>query len=68
MIACSTVQHITISDMASTDTMKDRVKLLDDTLLTRLDDKNFQLDLPDHVFYLHGVQAIILNKDNSGGC
>jgi hypothetical protein len=40
VIARSTVQHITTSDMA-TDAMKDRVKLFDETLLTRLDDEKF---------------------------
>ena len=41
VIARSAVQHIIISDMA-----------IDEILLTRLDDENFQLFLPNHVFYL----------------
>lgn len=51
VIARSTVQHITISDMATTET-KTRVQTFDDVLLDRLADENFVVDLPDHVFYL----------------
>ena len=51
VIAGSTVQHITVTDMA-TDNMKTRVKTVDDNLLTRLDDKIFQLDHPNHTFSL----------------
>jgi hypothetical protein len=51
VIARSTVQHITMTDMA-TDNMKTRVKTFDDNLLTRLDDENFQLDPPNHTFSL----------------
>ena len=50
VIARSTVQHITVPDMA-TDAMKARVHTFDENLLTRLNDENFQLDLPGHVFY-----------------
>jgi hypothetical protein len=32
--------------------MKTRVLAFDNTLLTRLDDANFHIDLPGHVFYL----------------
>ena len=50
VIARSTVQHITTTDMA-TDNMKMRVKTFDHNLLTRLDDKNFPFNLPNHVFH-----------------
>ena len=62
VIARSTVQHITTSDMA-TNAMKDRVKLFDETLLTRLDDENFQLDLPNHVFYLQDEDAPLIANE-----
>jgi hypothetical protein len=62
VIARSTIQHITTSDMA-TDAMKDRVKLFDETFLTRLDDQNFHLDLPDHVFYLQDEDDLIIPTD-----
>ena len=51
VIARSTVQHITTTDM-SADAMKTRMSTFDTNLLTRLDDENFQLDFPNHVFYL----------------
>ena len=51
VIARSTVQHVTIADMA-TDAMKTRMRAFDENLLTRLDDANFQLDLPGNLFYL----------------
>ena len=51
VIARSTVQHITTSDMATAD-IKARVQNFDDILLDRLADDNFVVDLPDHVFYL----------------
>jgi hypothetical protein len=51
VIARSTVQHITTTDMAA-DAMKARVATFDERLLTRLDDENFQLALPNHVLYL----------------
>ena len=51
VIARSTVQHLTTADMA-TDAMKTRLATFDTNLLTRLNDDNFQIDLPDHVFYL----------------
>ena len=51
VIARSTVQHITTTDMA-TDDMKARVATFDENLLTRLDDGNFQIALPNHVLYL----------------
>ena len=51
VIARSTVQHITISDMA-TEAIRNRVTHFDTTLLTRLRDDNFQLHHPNPVFYL----------------
>jgi hypothetical protein len=51
VIARSTVQHITTTDMA-TDKMKNRVATFDANLLTRLDNENFHVDLPSHVLYL----------------
>ena len=51
VIARSTVQHITVSDMA-TDAIRDRVRTFDVELVTRLNDENFQLDHPNPVFYL----------------
>ena len=56
VIARSTVQHITTTDMA-TDAMKTRVATFDENLLTRLDDENFQLALPHHVLYLQDNDA-----------
>ena len=56
VIARSTVQHITIMDMAI-DAIKTRVLTFDDNLLTRLRDKNFQIELPNHVFYLQDEDA-----------
>jgi hypothetical protein len=51
VIARSTVQHITISDMA-TDAMKTRVQTFDTNLTAHLADDNFAVHLPGHVFYL----------------
>ena len=51
VIARSTVQHVTITDMA-TDAIRDRVSNFDATLLTRLSDDNFQIEHPNSVFYL----------------
>ena len=52
VIARSTVQHITVSDMA-TDEMKNRVHTFDSNLTDRLADDNFAVLLPNqHVFYL----------------
>ena len=51
VIARSTVQHITVSDMA-TDTIRNRVSAFDNELSIRLSDDNFQLDHPNPVFYL----------------
>jgi hypothetical protein len=51
VIARSTVQHVTITDMA-TDAIRDRVSNFDATLLTRLSDDNFQIEHPHSVFYL----------------
>ena len=51
VIARSTVQHVTTTDM-SADAMKTRMSTFDANLLTRLDDENFHLDTPNHVFYL----------------
>jgi hypothetical protein len=56
VIARSTVQHITVSDIA-TDAMKTRVLTFDDNLRTQLCDKNFQIELPNHVFYLQDEDA-----------
>ena len=50
VIARSTVQHITLTDM-STDVIKTRVHTIDTNLLTRLDDANFIIDLFNHIFY-----------------
>ena len=51
VIVRSTVQHITISDLA-TDAIRARVSTFDDTLLTRLSDTNFHIEHPNPVFYL----------------
>ena len=51
VIARSTVQHITISDMA-TDAIRARVSAFDAALLERLRDDNFQIEHPNPVFYL----------------
>jgi hypothetical protein len=51
VIARSTVQHITISDMA-TDAIQDRVTLFDATLLARLSADNYNIAHPYPVFYL----------------
>jgi hypothetical protein len=51
VIACSTVKHITITELATTD-----VQACADTFTNnvseRLHDTNFNIDLPNHVFYL----------------
>ena len=51
VIARSTVQHITLSDMA-TDAIKTRVHTFDTNVTERLNDDNFVVNLPDHLFYL----------------
>jgi hypothetical protein len=51
VIARSTVQHIASTDLP-TDHMKARVATFDENLITRLDDGNFQIALPNHVLYL----------------
>jgi hypothetical protein len=51
VIARSTVQHVTITDLA-TDAIRARVSTFDDTLLTRLSDTNFHIEHPNPVFYL----------------
>jgi hypothetical protein len=53
LIARSTVQHITITDMA-TEAIRDGVSTLDTTLLTRLSDNNFHIKHLNPVFYLQG--------------
>ena len=59
VIARSTVQHIASTDLPTdhmtdlpTDHMKARVATFDENLITRLDDGNFQIALPNHVLYL----------------
>jgi hypothetical protein len=56
VIARSTVQHITMMDMA-TNAIKTRVITFDYNLLTQLCDKNFQIELPNLVFYLQDEDA-----------
>ena len=51
VIARSTVQHITVTDMAI-DAIRDRVSAFDNDLAIRMNDENFQLDHPNPVFYL----------------
>jgi hypothetical protein len=51
VIARLIVQHVTTTDMLA-DAMKTRMSTFDANLHTRLDDKNFHLDTPNHVFYL----------------
>ncbi len=51
VIARSTVQHVTITDLA-TDAIRARVSTFDNTLLTRLSDTNFHIEHPNPVFYL----------------
>jgi hypothetical protein len=51
VIARSTVQHITITDML-TDAIRERVSAFDADLTLRWHDENFQLDDPYPVFYL----------------
>ena len=51
VLARSTVQHVTLTDMA-TDEMKARVSTFDNRLTERLDDSNFVIPLPNGVFYL----------------
>ena len=63
VIARSTVQHITIMDMAS-DAIKNRVLAFDEHLLTRLSDENYQLDMPNHVFYLQDDDGDDDNVEN----
>ncbi|KAI2499224.1 Reverse transcriptase (RNA-dependent DNA polymerase) [Fragilaria crotonensis] len=51
VIARSTVQHITVADMA-TDEMQARVRTFDSNLADRLNDDTFTVFSPDHAFYL----------------
>ncbi|KAI2507370.1 Reverse transcriptase (RNA-dependent DNA polymerase) [Fragilaria crotonensis] len=51
VIARSTVQHITVTDMAI-DAIRDQVSAFDNDLAIRMNDENFQLDHPNPVFYL----------------
>jgi hypothetical protein len=51
VIARSTVQHVTLTDVA-TDEMKTCVLMLDNRVIERLQDDNFDIHLPDGVFYL----------------
>jgi hypothetical protein len=37
----------------ATDAIKTRVLAFDEHLLTRLNDDHYQIDMPNHVFYLH---------------
>ena len=68
VIARSTVQHITTTDKA-TDAMKTRLAILDDYLVTRLDDENFQLALPNHMLYLQDKDAVPEHRSwNTGTC
>ena len=39
------------------DAIKNRVLTFDNNLLTQLRDKNFQIELPNHVFYLQDEDA-----------
>jgi hypothetical protein len=57
VIARSNVQHLMAADMA-TDTMKTCLQTFDANLLTRLEDENFQIDLPSHVFYLQDEDGL----------
>jgi hypothetical protein len=56
VIARSTVQHITMSYIA-TNAINTRVLTFDDNLRTRLCNTNFQIELPNHVFYLQDEDA-----------
>jgi hypothetical protein len=59
VIARSTVQHLTTADMA-TDAMKTRLQTFDANLLTRLEDENYQINLPNHVSICKMKTALIL--------
>jgi hypothetical protein len=56
VIARSTVQHVTISDLA-TSAVQTRVDTFTNNLTERLADDNFTTDLPNHVFYLQDEDA-----------
>ena len=62
VIARSTVQHITITDMA-TDAIRDRVSAFDASLLERLSDDNFQIEHPNPVFYLQDEMDVVTAGD-----
>ncbi len=51
VVARSTVQHNTISNLA-TGAVQTRVDAFTNNVLERLGDDNFTIDLPNHVFYL----------------
>jgi hypothetical protein len=51
IIACSTVQHITITDKAA-ESIKTRITQFDVNLLTRMADTNFHVTFPNHKLYL----------------
>lgn len=52
VIARSTVQHITVTDIMAIDAIRDRVSAFDANLPRRLNDDNFRPDHPNPVFYL----------------
>jgi hypothetical protein len=51
VIARSTVQHSSLSDV-TTDAIKTHVHTFDANLIIGLNDDDFTLNLPNHVFYL----------------
>ena len=72
VIARSTVQHITITDLA-TQAIQTRVDTFTHHLTERLSNDNFTIDLPDHVFYLqdddsdHDPPAVAIPADAEYG-
>jgi hypothetical protein len=65
VIARSTVQHVTVADMA-TDAMKTKVQLFEANLNARLDDTNFQLELPNRTLILVSMLLIFRRMRNTG--
>ncbi|KAI2489369.1 hypothetical protein MHU86_25224 [Fragilaria crotonensis] len=63
-IARSTVQHLTTADMA-TAAMQTRLQTFDANLPTCLEDENFQIILPDHVFHAVLKEITDHKKDRS---
>ncbi len=72
VIARLTVQHITTTATSAGDAMNTYMSTFDaKNLLSHLNNKNFQLDLPNHVFYTFKTMmglSILQRMQNTGAC